>query len=57
MSLLYKINMEVPAPGDSLSWDTNLFVCDITTNDLFVISKETHFEVRLFLFIETSHTI
>ncbi len=25
------INMEVPALGDSLSWDTNQCVCDITT--------------------------
>ncbi len=28
MSLLYIINMEVPAPGDSLFWDGH---CDITT--------------------------
>ncbi len=31
MLCLYIINTEVPALGDSLSWDTNLFVCDITT--------------------------
>ncbi len=31
MACLYIINTEVPAPGNSLSWDTNLFVCEITT--------------------------
>ena len=31
MAPLYTINMEVPALGDSLSWDTNQCVCDITT--------------------------
>ena len=31
MAWLYTINTEVPAPGDSLSWDTKLIVCDITT--------------------------
>ncbi len=28
---VYSINTEVPALGDSLSWDTNQCVCDITT--------------------------
>ncbi len=32
------INTEVPAPGDSLSWDTNLFVCDITTLNVLPIA-------------------
>ncbi len=32
-STVYIINTEVPALGDSLSWDTNQCVCDITTND------------------------
>ena len=31
-----QINMEVPAPGDSLSWDTKPFVCDITTENLLL---------------------
>ncbi len=31
MAALYSINTEVPALGNSLSWDTNQCVCDITT--------------------------
>ncbi len=30
-STVYIINTEVPAPGDSLTRDTNQRVCDITT--------------------------
>ena len=33
------INMEVPALGDSLSWDTNLCVCDITTSSQSIIQN------------------
>ncbi len=42
------INTEVPALGDSLSWDTNQCVCDITSSDgrsymLDVILIHVHF--------------
>ncbi len=44
MAALYSINTEVPALGDSLSWDTNQCVCDITTNsaELRVWQDSTH---------------
>ncbi len=34
------INTEVPAFGDSLSWDTNLCVCDITTEVSLLASTD-----------------
>ncbi len=54
------INTEVPTLGDSLSWDTNLCVCDITTRyklwfrGLFVVyvSKEKQNKQNILFFLQ-----
>ncbi len=48
MVWLYIINTEVPALGNSLSWDTNQCVCDITTvHDLFLCTGKFSYSVRV----------